>query len=690
MKIRTTIASCWLIFFALFSPAVGQKKLKESDLPPKYQDWLNLVAYIILPQEKDVFLQLQADFDRDIFVESFWRQRDPTPGTPQNEYRDEIQKRFDYVNKEFGKGTPRPGWMTDRGRIYMILGEPQGRERITLPELQPCELWSYYGDTSKGLPTYFGLIFFRREGIGEYTLYSPVADGPKSLIIYAPNIGLNPDSRLDVVQYIRELAPNLAPYTLSITPQDHTLNMDPSVHSEIQLAQILESPRKSVNPAYATHFLNYKGIVSTEYLTNYVDCEATVAVVRDPVEQIPFVHFSVAPKSISIDYYEAGNQYYCNYAVDVSLKKGETFIYQSSKDFSYYFPPAESDLVAANGIVIQDSFPVIEGKYRLTVLLRNSVGKEFSLLERDVAIDSVPSTRLGAVLVGYKTEIVRDDSLAAFRVGEQRILTDPKNTFTSAETIVFLHQVENLTKDIWENGEIRLTVRGLREMSPSVKTLTLPLRGQPFRRTLTLAFSLLASELSPDYYESALSLRQGEQVIDEKRTNFIISASTALARPIILTKAQQRARLHFLYLELAGQAEKAGDGTAAEGYFRRAMSLAPDDPEVAAYYCGFLMRSKKFAEALEHIEKVKADPTLQFDYFLIKGKALRELGRCEEAIPLLLEGNKIYNSDTRLLNALGYCYYKTGQNTRAREALNASLRLNPDQEEIKKLLAEIK
>ena len=674
----------------LVAPVSAQKKIKESDLPAQYQEWLNLVAYIILPQEKDVFLQLNNNFERDIFIQSFWKQRDPTPGTPQNEYKDEINKRFLYVNTEFSKDTSRPGWMTDRGRIYMIMGEPQGRERITLPELHPCELWSYYGDTSKGQPTYFGLIFFRRQGIGEFTLYSPVGDGPKSLVIFAPNLGFNIDSKTDVFTYIRESAPTLAPYTLSIIPQDTTMDMEPSVRSEILLAQILDSPRKNINPSYATHFLNYKGIVSTEYLTNFVDSEATVAVVRDAVEGIPFLHYSIAPKSISVDFYEPNKQYFCNYEVDVSLKKGETFIYQSAKDFSYYFPAEDSPMVSANGIVIQDSFPAVDGKYKLTVLLRNSVGKEFSLLERDVVIDSAESARIGAVLMGYKSENVADNNLTAFRFREQRLFTDPKNTFTPTDTITFFCQVENAGEQLWKDGAVRLTVRGLKADAPSEKKLTSPLRLQPFSRVLGVGLSLPASELAPDYYDAVLTLSDGERVIDEKKENFIVSTAEALARPIILTKTLPRGQIYLQYLELAGQAEKAGDAGAAEAYFQRAMTLAPANPDVAAYYCGFLMRSKNFHKALEHIERVRADPTLQFDYFLIKGRALRELGRCDEAIPLLLAGNKIYNSDTRLLNALGYCLYKTGQKGSALEALNASLRLNPDQEDIKKLLEEIK
>jgi GWxTD domain-containing protein len=668
---------------------LSQKKVKQEDLTPKYREWLNLVAYHILPQEKDVFLQLQKDFERDIFIESFWKQRDPTPGTPENEFKDEINERFRYVNTEFSKGTPRPGWMTDRGRIYMILGAPQNRDKISLPELQPCELWSYYGDTSKGLPTYFGLIFFRRAGIGEYTLYSPVGDGPKNLIIYGPNLGLNPDSNWDVVQYIRELAPTLAPYTLSIIPQDSGLGMDPSPRSEIQLAQILEAPRKDVNPAYATHFLNYKGVVSTEYLTNFVDSDAVVAVLRDPVEGIPFVHFSVAPKSISVDYYQPDNRYFCNYSVDVSLKKGETFIYQASRDFTYYFPPEDSPMVVANGIAIQDSIPVVEGTYRLTVLLRNSVGKEFSLLEKDVEIEGPDAPRIAGPLLGYKMDSADSATLLAFKVFDRRAYVDAKGAYTPSDTISLLYNVENLTEELWKRGEIRVAMQGQRTDSPAEKKFNIPLSRQPFRKILALGQSFPASDLVPDYYEGTISLADGEAVIDLKKFNFVLSDRGALARPVILSKSFPRSNIHLQYLALADEAEKTGDAAAAEAYYQKALRLSPDITEAAAYYSGFLMRSKKYEQALEFIERIKDDATLRFDYYLIKGKALKEIGRCEEAIPLLLEGNKIYNSDTRLLNSLGYCYYKTGQKTRALEALNASLRLDPKQEDIQKLVEEI-
>jgi len=66
-----------------------------------------------------------------------------------------------------------------------------------------------------------------------------------------------------------------------------------------------------------------------------------------------------------------------------------------------------------------------------------------------------------------------------------------------------------------------------------------------------------------------------------------------------------------------------------------------------------------------------------------------EMGNYPDAIDNLLEANKIYNSEVRLLNSLGFCFYKTRQKKRALDALRTSLSLNSQQESIKKLIQEI-
>jgi GWxTD domain-containing protein len=675
-----------LLLIAIVLPAAAQKT-KPENLGPKYREWLTLVTYIILPQEKDVFLMLTSDIDRDIFIDAFWKQRDPTPGTPENEYRDEIKQRFQFVQKEFHKDTPREGWMTDRGRIYMLLGKPQSRESFYIKEIQPCELWFYNGDEGKDMPAGFGFIFYRHSGMGEYKLYSPTTDGPKKLLIYTNDI--DTENAYDVFGAVKTSAPGLAPFLFSIIPNEIGMGYTPSVRTEIELARVLDSPKKSINPSYATHFLNYKGMVSTEYLTNFVECDSAVAVIRDPVAGIPFLHFDVAPKSISMDYYSAKDQYYCTFSADISLRKGKDVIYQYNKEFSYYFPPQDSAMVTANGVAVQDTFPIIAGSYHLTVLLRNPIGKEFSLLERDIVVDAGEAPRVSEPIIGYKMETLGADSFSAFKIEGRRLLVDAKNTFTPADTIAVLCNIENLTEELSRTGTVLMSVRGIKPSGASEKTFTFSIKTQDFRKPVSLSCEFPASDLIPDYYDVTVSLLAGGKTVAQGKSNLIVGLAKALPRPVILAKPFPRSDLHLQYLALAGQSEKAGAASAAETYYSLAMDIAPGDMEAAAYYCGFLMRSKNFAKALEWIEKIKDETRLRFDYYIIKGKALKELGRCEEAIPLLLEGNKIYNSDTRLLTALGACFYKTGQKDRALEALKASLRLDPDQDEAKRLVAEI-
>jgi GWxTD domain-containing protein len=125
------------------------------------QRWLDEdVAYIATPEERAAYLSLSIDAQRERFIEEFWLRRDPTPGTPQNEYKDEHYQRIAYANDHFGTSLtspPTPGWKTDRGRIYIMYGKPDEIEshpsggRYDRPIEQgggtintfPFEVWRY-------------------------------------------------------------------------------------------------------------------------------------------------------------------------------------------------------------------------------------------------------------------------------------------------------------------------------------------------------------------------------------------------------------------------------------------------------------------------------------------------------------------------------------------------------------------
>jgi GWxTD domain-containing protein len=92
-----------------------------------YTKWVTEdVAYIISDAERAAFKNLQSDPEREHFIEQFWLRRDPTPGTPENEMKEEHYRRIAYTNEHFAAAVP--GWKTDRGRIYISYGPPDEKE----------------------------------------------------------------------------------------------------------------------------------------------------------------------------------------------------------------------------------------------------------------------------------------------------------------------------------------------------------------------------------------------------------------------------------------------------------------------------------------------------------------------------------------------------------------------------------
>jgi len=85
--------------------------------------WLDEdVAYIISDEEKAAFKALETDEEREQFIENFWLRRDPSPETIENEFKEDHYSRIAYANDRFASG--KPGWKTDRGRIYVLYGKP--------------------------------------------------------------------------------------------------------------------------------------------------------------------------------------------------------------------------------------------------------------------------------------------------------------------------------------------------------------------------------------------------------------------------------------------------------------------------------------------------------------------------------------------------------------------------------------
>ena len=148
--------------------------LQHRDNPVHWQPW-------------DRVAPLGSVEERNLFIEAFWRKRDPNPVTLDNEYKIEHYRRIDYANTYLGRETSREGWRTDRGRYYVLLGEPREIQRFDgYGQIVSSHLWFYQGDLRMGIPAFFYLLFFKRNDIGEYRLYSPVIDGRSDMVSASP------------------------------------------------------------------------------------------------------------------------------------------------------------------------------------------------------------------------------------------------------------------------------------------------------------------------------------------------------------------------------------------------------------------------------------------------------------------------------------------------------------------------
>jgi GWxTD domain-containing protein len=184
----------------------GKNKDKEKSLRQETSDqflkkWLDQdVLYIITDEEKASFKRLTTDDERYQFIESFWLRRDPSPDTIENEMRDEHYRRIAFSNERYASG--KPGWKTDRGRIYITWGPPDQIEShpsggsYLRPQEEgggttstfPFETWRYRYLEGQSLGNEVIIEFVDPTMSGEYRMTMDPSE--KDALLYVPNAGL--------------------------------------------------------------------------------------------------------------------------------------------------------------------------------------------------------------------------------------------------------------------------------------------------------------------------------------------------------------------------------------------------------------------------------------------------------------------------------------------------------------------
>jgi GWxTD domain-containing protein len=148
----------FLVFLLLMGP-------QEDGL----ENWADGPERIILSkEERTTWRRLRTQDERQAFVSAFWAARDPNPGTPENEYQENFERRVAEANQLFGGEGAYEGWRTERGRIHILLGAPVSRAQFKgYGQLRPIELWLYAAPREyPQLPPFFNVLFYQRDENG--------------------------------------------------------------------------------------------------------------------------------------------------------------------------------------------------------------------------------------------------------------------------------------------------------------------------------------------------------------------------------------------------------------------------------------------------------------------------------------------------------------------------------------------
>ncbi len=635
-----------------------------------HRKWIDEdVIYIATDREKEVFGELRTVEERDRFIEAFWSRRDPNPSTPRNEFREEHYRRIAYANDFLGRETFRPGWRTDRGRYYILLGEPKTIERFSgSNEILDSELWFYQGG-DRGLTGAFFLLFFQRDGVGELELYHPIGDGPTSLLRTA---GLLPgQDDLVAVEKLEQLSADLAHASLSYDPglPPDYLTGRASLGSDDVLVRIEESPKRAVRTDYLDAWLKYGNRVAADYSFNYVPNRSAFGVLLGP-SNAALVHYGLEldPESFGFATDEHQKKFYTTLDVTLEARDPEgTLVLAHDRSDYVELTPSQVKEIERYPIAYRDSFPLVPGRYTLSVVFRNRALKRYTVAETELTVPDFNrrGPALTGLLLGYRS--AADPS---------RIEPAADSVFAIGETVIASSQAVNppsgsrvrydllLGQEVLDEQEVEL--EGLAELS-------------------TLGTS------GGNYVVRARLTAADGSVLAEATAPLTLSPRTSLPRPNFVYRRGFNAAIPgLLPLVLGDQWWNLGEHETALALYETSVAAGnPELPQARWKLAHAYLSRGHTSRALELLAPLEAAFPSQYEVVAGLGLVYSRTSEDAKAVAYLERALALRPPDTVLLNSLGESYRKLGNREKAKEYFQRSLDLDANQPAVRERLSQL-
>jgi GWxTD domain-containing protein len=664
-------------------------------LNPKHKKWLTEeVVYIITTKERDVFQKLESDEDRERFIEEFWNQRDPTPDTPRNEFREEHYRRIEFADKTFGRGMPFQGWRTERGRIYIILGPPKDVERIISSEAYPMEIWYCAGNPAFGQVPFFRLLFYQRNGVGDYILYNPAGNSPKDLVGSPWKVKLDPgkdpkdwdESDKGAYLTLRDhVSAEAANSIFSLIPGKNGIDLYVRLPSSILLAEVQKYPQKKVNDDYAMAILEHKPKVEVSYSVRFMGNRTAMAVFEDS-SGIFSLHYVIVPETISFDIYE--EKYFTDLRTTLRLadSQGRT-LFQQEKNIPIDLQKDELKGLKTASFQLYDAVPVIPGKWTLSLLLENTVSKEFTTVEKTIDVPEPGAFQMSPLVLSRKifNGAQATGASRAYQFGSLQIYPSVNNVFREKDRIHLFFQVLGLSPELKDRAVLEYS---LQSEGRQYWTMRKPVR--EYEDPRYVLEEVPSEKLAAGKY----TIRAGLQ---DERGREVVAAQTEIqitkdGLPGLWVVAQSNPpagdpSYDFI---LGTQYLNSGNMDKAIEELAKAYEGKRDSVEFAVAYAQSLLKKKNPAKAREILLPLVDSKDGNFEFYETLGRAARETTNIKEAVTWYGRALSFQGNVVEALNAMGECYLELGDKDQAEKAFKKSLEINPNQQRIKDLIKSIK
>jgi len=407
------------------------------DKPTK--DWYQgPVRYIITKVENKAYKALETDAERATFIDWFWQRRDIEPSTPQNEFRDRFESRTLEAQRKFIYTTT-PGWKTDMGKIYIVVGPPDEiNSDLVAQTHRGIITWIYRRPPFPDMPPNT-VIGFARDVSGEFHLsVNPTIDSDVARGLKFAKTMITADQTM-IVQGQTDPALLAAGATLSQT----------QIETSMMYGRMQQLPprEEELVKGFVSSKETYGSTIPMEMAFDYFRPLGTDAA------GLTYTTVTVGIRSTSVQYRGKEGQERPDVGVFGKLlnKEHPEESYPLSSESGFADSPENNRIELGDQLVFQAVGTFKPGHYRAILGVEDRVSNKVSSVLRDIDIPDLSGAglKLSSVTVAGAmdpTDYV-PTTAKAFQMGKFKIIARPDGVFDNKDELNLYFQVYGPAND---------------------------------------------------------------------------------------------------------------------------------------------------------------------------------------------------------------------------------------------------